>query len=61
MTKGKLIKNLKITVPIYYYIDDVDSEGKRIIHIDDEAIKEDFDDQFGDILSIFDEQDANSE
>jgi hypothetical protein len=61
MTKGKLIKNLNIKVPIYYYIDDADEKGKRLIHIDEEAIVEEFNDQLDNILEMFNEQDADSE
>lgn len=61
MTKGKLLKNLNIKVPVYYYIDDADANGKRIIHIDEEEIVREFNDQLDNILEMFDGQDADSE
>ena len=61
MTKGKLIKNLNIKVPVYYYIDDADNKKPRIIHVDEEEIVREFNDQLDNILEMFDEQDADSE
>jgi hypothetical protein len=61
MTKAKLIKNLNIKVPVYYYIDDADNKKLRIIHVDEEEIVREFNDQLDNIMEMFDEQDADSE
>ena len=61
MTKGKLIKNINIKVPVYYYIDDANDKKERIIHVDEEEIVREFNDQLDNILEMFDQQNANAE
>lgn len=61
MTKSKLIKNLNIKVQVYYYIDDANDKGERIIHVDEECIIDEFNDQLDNIMEMFDGQDADSE
>ena len=61
MKKAKLIKNLNIKVAVYYYIDDDNEKGQRIIHVDEESIVDEFNNQLDNIMETFDGQDADSE
>lgn len=60
MTKGKLIKNLSIKVPVYYRIDEDMNTGRKVIVVDEESMIEEFDQQLDNIMEMFHEQNADA-
>lgn len=59
MTKSKLIKNLNIKVPVYHMIDK-DDKGRKVIVVDEDHIREEFNLQLDNIMEMFHEQNADA-